>query len=1506
LVLSGGHGAGGTDLVSFGSGDTQSGLGWSGSLPAPVLSGTRATYPEVKPGVDVVVEATGTGFEQYVVVKNRAGLAQMATLAMPLRTGAAGVDQVGDGSLRLRDGKGAVASRVPAPVMWDASVGADSGEHLRSSVVPSSTVRDAKSGATSLVMTPDAGFLADPGLAFPVTIDPGINGGPQIGFDTFVQTGYNSDQSGSTELKLGYSNDGGSWTARSYLSFPGGTFYGAKIYTAKLHLYEWHAWSCPAAGGDHGWQAQLTNGADTNTRWTSQPDWTWYPQTLSNSSETLGASGCGEGWVSIDVMPSFNVIAGNWFGTATMGLRGHSESDHNGWKRFYSMNAAANHPYFEVTYDHVPTVSGVTVEGLSQCGSGAGARQYLATAKPTFTATLGDSDPGQNLTGAVEILQNGAVVQTVPSQQPVAPGQKARFVVTTPLTSGVYTFRVHSNDGTENSPNTGLCEIQVDTDPPRAAPAITPVAVPAGTPTGITVKADPTDAARVAGYVYGFDPDRLVNTVNAGTDLSAVIPVTVASADTPTLYVGAVNHTGAHGPLATFDIWPSGNDPTPTRTRNDFNGDGRADLIGTTDLGGGRTELYDLTSQPGGGAYNPVALLDEPSAFSAGTIRTVTGDFNGDGRTDTAILKQQVDGSLWLYLWRSDGNFTANTVAWTSVGTGATWSLASMKTGVGDFNVDGKDDIVAMYDDGSSTWEYRVLLAQADGSGGVFFTYGGAPWYKTPVGVSNWANIKIVVGNFDGTPGADITEFYDYPNCQTRLFFHKNNGNGTFADGIVQWDSGAANWCSSRTNFVAGDFNGDGKDDIAATYDYDGCSTGLWYRYALADGTGFGSGWLIAWQSPGSSWCAGNIELSAGNVDGDANHRDDVMVMYHAGGLDQARDWAFMSTGSNFSAPALQWEGAIGPPGIGSVSIDETATYQLVARHSNKCLTVPGGGNANGTQLTQQTCSGRGMLNQQFRVVHNGAAQYLLQPAQVIGKCVDILGPNSNIGTAIHQWNCYSGVSQIWSLYYASGMTDIVVRGLSIYDGKCMDVAAQSQADGALLQQWDCNGQANQDFYLRKITPDPWSPTPKLTMSASGGTKLVDSTGYGGDMYLSGGPSVGNGYLTLNGSGSAATLGPVIDPSRGFTVAGWVRARGAPDGWGTAISADSVRTSPFGLGLHGTTWSMWQHLSDSDSTAFTAAESAAGTAVLNTWTHLAGVYDPVALTLKLYVNGALVATTPATALWSGAGALVVGRHQWGGAGTGYLTGDLDEVLAYARPLSDSSVAAMYAGGPVALKWPINETSGTVLHDSGSGHLDGTIGGGATLVAGNSPTDTTDRALHLNGTTGYAKTAVPVLHTDHSFSVSAWVRLTATGSAGAQCIVSEDGQRTGEFMLQYSGGTNNRWEFAIAGSDVDAPTIVTAYSASPAVAGQWVHLVATYDAPSGQLRLYVNGVPQPATATATSANRFDAAAAPGSAVEVGRHLWAGAMNNYFDGDVDDVQLYAYPLSAPQIAALSTTP
>ncbi|MDI9889088.1 sugar-binding protein, partial [Streptomyces sp. HNM0645] len=109
------------DLVTLGEGDEQITLQWKGGLPAPKLDGTRAEYVNAVPGADVVVEATRTGFEQFVEIKQKPAT-EGYTYTLPLKTKGLKVKQQADGSVLFTDRKSKKQAVMPAPVMWDATV----------------------------------------------------------------------------------------------------------------------------------------------------------------------------------------------------------------------------------------------------------------------------------------------------------------------------------------------------------------------------------------------------------------------------------------------------------------------------------------------------------------------------------------------------------------------------------------------------------------------------------------------------------------------------------------------------------------------------------------------------------------------------------------------------------------------------------------------------------------------------------------------------------------------------------------------------------------------------------------------------------------------------------------------------------------------------------------------------------------------------------------------------------------------------------------------------------------------------------------------------------------------------------------------------------------------------------------------------------------------------------------------------------------------------------------
>ncbi|GAB2726439.1 hypothetical protein GCM10027072_20600 [Streptomyces bullii] len=468
------------DLVTLGEGDEQITLQWKGGLPKPRLEGTRAEYTNALPGADVVIEATRTGFEQYVELKRKPDTGGYS-YTLPLKAEGLKVKQLKDGSLLFTDEKSRKRAVMPAPVMWDSTVDKRSGEHTNRARVDMKAVRT--KGGVDLVVTPDAKFLADPDTKYPVTVDPSTSSLSNV-FDTYVQQGETVDWSTDTELDFGNPGttnaDGTPRTAQSFITWNSTPVQDALVSSAKLSLWNFHSGNTDCKL--YPWEVWASGAASTASRWTNRPAMTAKKAT---STETRGNAGCStqpDGWINADVTTLVQEWASAKATRGHMGLRASSESVPAQWKRVNSANAASNPPKLVVTYNFRPK-TGTRQEAGPPFFSYSGA-YMVNTTTPTLRDTFVDAD-GDKVNGTFQIYDNATNTQVgdVLVSKYVASGSAASVTVPSGvLSSGkTYKFRTSPYDGTHyNNGWSAWKTFTVDTSAPSAPGKIVSTDYPTG------------------------------------------------------------------------------------------------------------------------------------------------------------------------------------------------------------------------------------------------------------------------------------------------------------------------------------------------------------------------------------------------------------------------------------------------------------------------------------------------------------------------------------------------------------------------------------------------------------------------------------------------------------------------------------------------------------------------------------------------------------------------------------------------------------------------------------------------------------------------------------------------------------------------------------------------------------------------------------------------------------------------------------------------------------------
>ena len=312
----------------------------------------------------------------------------------------------------------------------------------------------------------------------------------------------------------------------------------------------------------------------------------------------------------------------------------------------------------------------------------------------------------------------------------------------------------------------------------------------------------------------------------------------------------------------------------------------------------------------------------------------------------------------------------------------------------------------------------------------------------------------------------------------------------------------------------------------------------------------------------------------------------------------------------------------------------------------------------------------------------------------------------------LREWGAVLGTSGSFGL---TGGSDVAEFTWSVNSGSATTVAASgtdsedgvgdAQPDEGYGQHAECGGQGHRRQHqpdlpapvlgvagAEQVRPLDVDETSGVTAadSGSGGSDLSPATVAGSVSFVPG--YLGNAASFTGAGGEIATSGPVLDTTKSFTVMAWARASNlAAENQQVLVSQDGMQASRFQLlydqdangGAGGWCFAM-RPTDGGDLTTACTDGSAWGLPADGVWVHLAGVYDEGADKIRVFVMGdplncgGETAEATFTGHWSATGSFAIGRGQSSGETVNRWRGEIDDVYAFQRNLSDWEICKQAA------------------------------------------------------------------------------------------------------------------------------------------------------------------------------------------------------------------------------------
>jgi hypothetical protein len=248
--------------------------------------------------------------------------------------------------------------------------------------------------------------------------------------------------------------------------------------------------------------------------------------------------------------------------------------------------------------------------------------------------------------------------------------------------------------------------------------------------------------------------------------------------------------------------------------KGDLNGDGYSDIM----LAGDSWSYVPIASNGGNGVFWGASLAPDDGSYlvwaASPGVKAVAGDFDGDGISDVALTGVSNWGSIPVgFVQPNNGVLHITNATNPDMQNFAYWaSSPNVQTVSGDFDGDGRSDIAIV---GNSNWT-TIPIAFSNGDGSFHVTNASSPTFASYAATPG---AKAVAGDFNGDGKSDIALVGFTASNVIPVAI--SGGDGTFVLQTPAVTAGDANFTYYSTlpgvKAVAGDFDGDGRADIALT-----------------------------------------------------------------------------------------------------------------------------------------------------------------------------------------------------------------------------------------------------------------------------------------------------------------------------------------------------------------------------------------------------------------------------------------------------------------------------------------------------------------------------------------------------------------------------------------------------------------------------------------------------------------------------------------------------------------